>query len=113
MKTYKKLVFTALCAVLTLSTNNTVSAALDTKYDAPNYEHNITDDRLIHVYKHQDSQHRYDSHRHFEQSGRRTIETRMKYFESDRVQISHDYGSKFSESSNPSFHSMLRFSLKF
>ncbi len=49
----------------------------------------------------------------FEQSGERRLGAELKYFESDRLKLTHDYGGDVADGRVESFHTMLRLKLSF
>lgn len=53
------------------------------------------------------------SHYLFEQSGGRKLGAEYKYFESDRLKLTHDYGGDVVDGRVESFHTILRLSLSF
>lgn len=119
MKIRKAMAFAAIFAALLSHAKNNVQAAQISAFDAYGYAPSVNtelqseSDKMVHLYERHDTQYQKNGYHLFERAGRRTIEARIRYFESDRVQITHDYGSNFTNGTPDSFHSMLRFSLNF
>jgi len=118
MKRQKWIIFTASIAAIMLSASVECTAAGALDFEMNDYAPLLQQDQFAQKQKIQLYEKRsfhYDRHSHhlFEQSGERQIEARIRYFENERMQISHDYGANFTDSGAESVRAMMRMTFKF
>jgi hypothetical protein len=118
MERKKWIIFTACIGAIMLNAPTKTKAAGAMDFEINDYAPLFQQDQFsqtqkIQLYEKRDFHHDKYSHHLFEQSGEREIEARVLYFKNEKVQISHDYSSKFSAGSAESVRTMLRMTFTF